>query len=373
MKRTLTRALQGMVAAAALCGGVANAQQMPPGGAAVLANPQALPPSGSGAAAGPVTSSAPSSGPSWSDRGPLLDLPWSDGDDGFLDRLYAGGDYLLIRPTFSTAIAFVRTNAGATGTGAFEQLNAQELNFDYRSAFRVFCGYQFDNCTALQFTYTNIDNRVDVNGAVDITALGQTIIDPFGNTVKAGESILTHAVVRLNIYDIDLIHTIALGKGNFDINLLAGARIADVDQAYEAQILGVAPSVGDFTQTFTGAGPKLGVGVDWWLCSHRQLALYAKTDMALLLGGLDINTTVNLVGLTGQQSASRTRLIPVFETEVGLAWRPWPALTISAGYLFQAWFDLGTAGGTFGGQFTETHDSNIMSFDGLTVRACLNF
>ena len=53
--------------------------------------------------------------------------------------------------------------------------------------------------------------------------------------------------------------------------------------------------------------------------------------VGVALGGLDINTTVNLVGLTGQQTASRTRLIPVFETEVGLAWRPWPALTISAG------------------------------------------
>ena len=43
-------------------------------------------------------------------------------------------------------------------------------------------------------------------------------------------------------------------------------------------------------------------------------------------------------------------------------------LTFSAGWLFQAWFDLGVSGGTDGGKFTEVDDSNIMSFDGLFVR-----
>jgi hypothetical protein len=359
--------------AAAFCVGVAHAQQMPPSGAAMLASPQALPAPTSDASAGLMSPGGQSSGPSGSERGSLFGLSWGDTDDGFLDHLYAGGDFLLIRPTFSSAIAFVRSNAGATSTGAIEQLCAQELNFDYRAAFRVFCGYQLDNCTALQFTYTNMDNRADVNGAVGFGQLGQTLIDPFGNTVKMGESILTHAVVRMNIYDIELTRTILLEKANLDINLLAGARLADLNQAYEAQILGVAPSLGDFTQTFTGAGPRLGVGVDWWLGTHKWFALYAKSDMALLLGGLDVNTTVNQVGFTGQQSACRTRLIPVFEAELGVAWRPLPALTISAGYLFQAWFDLGLADGTFGGQFTQAHDSNILSFDGLTVRACLSF
>jgi hypothetical protein len=371
MKRTLRRALQGFATAAALCGGVAYAQQ-PPANAAVLAAPQALP-AESVPATAPLSLAAPAAGPSWSNRDSLLDTPWGDGDGGCLDRLYTGADFLLIRPTFSTAIAFVRTNAAATNSGVFEQLTAQELNFDYQAAFRVFCGYQFDPCTALQFTFTYLENHVDANGAVDLEQLGQTIVDPFGNTVKAGESILTHAVVRMNVYDIDLTRTIALDKVNLAINLLAGARIVDVDQAYQAQILGVAPSLGTFTQTFTGAGPRLGVGVDWWLGSRKHFALYAKSDMALLLGGLDTNTTVELPGLTGQQTASRTRLVPVFETELGVAWRPFPCLTFSAGYLFQAWFDLGTAGRTFGGQFTETHDSNIMSFDGLAVRACLSF
>ncbi len=36
--------------------------------------------------------------------------------------------------------------------------------------------------------------------------------------------------------------------------------------------------------------------------------------------------------------------------------------------MFQAWFDLGASGGTFGGFFSGADDANVMSFDGLLVR-----
>jgi hypothetical protein len=386
MKRTLVRALQSFAMASALWGGAAHAQELPSSRGAFLAAPQSAPPPTSviipvtntvpAPTTIPANNPAPQYQESWAPSNSLLDVPWGDGEGGVLDRLYTGADFLLIRPTFSTAIAFVRTNAGAANGGFFQQVNASELNFDYQAAFRVFCGYQLDGCTALQFTYSYIDTNTNVNGAVAANQLAQTIVDPFGNVAKPGESILTRAVVRMNVYDIDLIRTIAFNKMNVDVNLTAGARIVDLDQVYRAQIFGAAgnlASQGDFTQTFVGAGPRLGLGADWWLGAHKHLALYVKSDLAFLLGSLDINTTVTLPGLSGQQTASRTRLLPVFETELGVAWQPLPSLTISAGWLFQAWFDLGTAGGTFGGQFTETHDSNIMSFDGLAVRAKVTF
>jgi hypothetical protein len=42
---------------------------------------------------------------------------------------------------------------------------------------------------------------------------------------------------------------------------------------------------------------------------------------------------------------------------------------VSAGWMFQSWWDLGASGGTFGGWFSGADDSNIMSFDGLFLRA----
>jgi hypothetical protein len=86
---------------------------------------------------------------------------------------------------------------------------------------------------------------------------------------------------------------------------------------------------------------------------------------------------------TGGQFASRTRAVPVLESELGASWQPGPNVTISAGWLFQAWFGLGTSGGTFDGErlpiapvdtaFGGADDSDIMSFDGLFVRTEVRF
>jgi Legionella pneumophila major outer membrane protein precursor len=366
--KTLSTAVTGL-----LLHGPAYGQGLPPQ-ATVL--PQVIQP----AAASPAT-----------DLGPAAVLVAADSQGGncaapcgagascapagsILDRFYAGGEFLLIQPGFSTAIAFARTTTTLTGSGALQQVNATELNFNYDPSFRVFFGVQLDAMTSLQFTYWYLDSSVNVNGAVG--APNQTIVDPFGNVATPGESIQTQASVRMSVYDLDLTGTLAFEDRHLALDWMAGARIADVDQFYSAAIMtagGVRASLGDFTQTFVGAGPHLGLGGSTWWGNRKQLSLFVKTDLSLLVGDLNIDTTVNLPGVTGQQTASRTRLVPVFETQLGVAWRPLPALIVSAGWEFQAWFDLGTAGGTFGGQFTETHDSNIMWFNGLVVRAQVTF
>ena len=68
------------------------------------------------------------------------------------------------------------------------------------------------------------------------------------------------------------------------------------------------------------------------------------------------------------QTEGLTRTIPAIEMEVGTDWQLTDSLNFTAGWLFQAWFDMGTSGGTFGGYFAGADDSNIMSFDGLFLR-----
>jgi hypothetical protein len=73
----------------------------------------------------------------------------------------------------------------------------------------------------------------------------------------------------------------------------------------------------------------------------------------------------------------------MLESELGVTWAPESCFTISAGWMFQAWMNLGTSGGTFNGQnlpigpvnnaFGGADDADIMSFDGLFVRAEVNF
>jgi hypothetical protein len=67
------------------------------------------------------------------------------------------------------------------------------------------------------------------------------------------------------------------------------------------------------------------------------------------------------------------RVLPVAEAEVGAGWSPFPWLNVSTGWMFQAWFDLGGSGGTFGGFYTVTENSNIMAFEGFFLRAQVTF
>ncbi len=325
-------------------------------------------------AVGPAATVPQQTEPQWTTGDFSAQFHCIDTDGSLLDRFYGGGEYLFIRPGFSEAVAFVRTTNTLTSSGVFHEVDSSELNFDYSSSFRAFVGCQLDATTAVQLTYWYLDAAVNVNGQVGQP--NQTIVDPFGNTAGPGGADLTRAAVRLNVYDIDVNKTVAVENCNFDLGLTAGVRIADLDQTYTSQILTAAGGLGnrgDFSQTFTGAGPHVGLGGNLWLGEHKRFSLYANGEAAFLLGDLKITSDAFLPGLAAQQNASRTRLIPVLGTELGVEWRPLSHLSVSAGWMFEDWFDLGTSGGTFGGNFQEDINSNIMSFNGLMVRAMLQF
>jgi len=381
MKRTrLVKTLQGMAVAGLLWQGTAYAQAPRGDGAApMVPAPYANPGPAAPQFADQLFRTSAPQATSFAVSG-QADAPTADcrteaaSCSCSTSSFYVGGDLMFVRPVFSTAIAFVRTTTTPVGAGATIQTTSSELGFDYDTSFRLFVGYQLNQAMSVQFTYWNLDTSVDVNGAP--AAANQVIVDPFGNTAALGQSIGTRASVRMNVYDLDLTRRFAFELQNvyLDLDLLAGLRIADVDQAYAAQIMtgagGAVASRGDFTQSFMGAGPRIGLGTTM---GSKTFAFYANADMALLLGDLDIDTRVALPGIVADQTASRMRVLPVFGTEVGVVWRPGSALTLSLGWMFQAWFDLGTAGGTFGGRFVETFDSNIMAFDGLVARAKLTF
>lgn len=294
-----------------------------------------------------------------------------------------GADYLLVRPHFSEAVAFAR---GTQTAGSFST-EGEGLDFDYDDSFRAFIGYGLaGGCGELRFTYWNLQGDVAVNGGVG--APGEFIVDPFGNLVGAfaiidpsdargvgtilfgGAAIATRASVDVNIYDIDFSSQIALHNSCWELRWTAGARIADVEQFYDSIVTdanGAFVSGGEFFADFAGAGPRLGMDLR---CGGNRFTLYANAHTSLLLGSYEVGATVVPVpGFRVEQVQSSTRLVPVLEAEVGAAWTPMPSLTIFGGWLFQGWLDMGTSGGTFGGLFNGADDANIMSFDGLTVRA----
>lgn len=309
----------------------------------------------------------------------------SNPDDVFI----AGADYLLIRPHFSEAVAF----AQGSQTASSFSTTARELDFDYGSNFRVFVGLRAGGSGGeARFTYSRITGDTDVNGAV--SQPGEFIVDPFGNIVGAlvvvdpqsglfgqplvgGDRIETRAEVDLNIYDLEIIRPFRLNSPNWYMSWSAGARIADVEQFYESSVTagGLPVAYGDFAAEFLGAGPRLGLEGRRYF-SGGDFGLFARGYGSLLLGEYEVasSNTVNLpTTFRGSQSSSMTRLIPVAEAEVGAMWQPSERLKVSAGWLFQSWFDLGTSGGGFGGFFAGADDGNTMSFDGLFLRTEVGF
>ena len=309
----------------------------------------------------------------------------SDPDEVF----FVGADYLFIRPHFSEAIAFAQGRQTLTSFST----RTRELDFDYDSNFRVFAGFRTGSTgDELRFTYTHIEGDTDVDGAV--TTPGDFIVDPFGNlvgglvvidptsalfgqTLLGGDAIQTRAEVELDVYDLEYIRPFRLPAPCWYMSWSAGVRVADIEQYYESIVTagGLPIAQGDFSAEFVGAGPRLGLEGRRYF-SDGDFALFARGYGSLLLGQYDVDSgnTMNVpVAFTASQSSSMTRLIPVAEAEVGGMWQPSDRLKLSAGWLFQSWFDLGTSGGTFGGFFAGADDGNTMSFDGLFLRAEVGF
>jgi len=299
--------------------------------------------------------------------------------------LYAGADFLLIRPHFSEAVAFAQ---GVQTLTTF-QTEGRPLAFDYAPSFRAFGGFRFDDGrAAIEFNYRHVRGETQVDGTAP--GAGEFIVDPFGNVVGAvvvvdprdarfgtmvvgGDLIRTEATVQMNVYDLDLMRSFSPEDPRWDFRWSAGVRIADINQFYESVITlqGSPLTRGDFSVDFIGAGPRLGLEGRRYFGAEGRFSLFANARAALLVGTYDVasSNTVTPVGFSASQRESMTRTIPVVETEVGAAWRVTDSLNLSAGWSFEAWFDLGTSGGQFGGFFAGADDANIMSLDGLFVRA----
>jgi len=301
---------------------------------------------------------------------------WNDFHSNFhwgetAGRLYAGADYLLLRAHFSEAIAFVQVTDSLQNGLPHEQSQAQELNFSYNSAFRTYLGYHLSPTSDLQFTYLHINTSVAVNGTSSSPA--QFNIDAFGDRAGFGQTIQTNANVQLNAFDFDYVKPFVLNQGCLGVRASAGVRLADVRQSYGSNTfdaLGGVIGQGTFSTHFFGAGPHLGLQTQARRRPDSPFSLIARGAGSILVGGYDISSGAVFTGVGGAgQAASRTLTVPVIEAELGAAWQPTPSFTLSAGWMFQAWFDLGVSGGTNGGKYVEVDDSNIMSFDGLFTRA----
>lgn len=296
--------------------------------------------------------------------------------------LYGAAEFLYMRPHFSEAMAFARVNTITS------RVDGQELEFEYDPSYRLRLGSWLScGSKGLRGTYWHLDTDINENG---VAAGPVLIVDPFGNLAPAGASISTEASVAMNVYDLEFISSHAWDDGCTTLAWTVGARFADVEQYYDSLItIGAVPvSFGDFSADFIGAGPRMGLEAAYRQGPCSPLSLFGSVHGALLLGEYDVQSSNTILlasppaGAAGEQHQSLTRTIPVIDMELGVAWQVEDRWSVAAGWMFQAWFDLGTSGGRFENGnppfgntplFTGADDSNIMSFDGLFLRAEMGF
>jgi hypothetical protein len=106
-------------------------------------------------------------------------------------------------------------------------------------------------------------------------------------------------------------------------------------------------------------------------------SIFLKGDISLLLGDVEllerrtvadqIDTTPDTVQL---QTASYRNIIPVTEIEAGMSVELIRGVSLTTGYLFSAWHDLGFRDQFDFATFLETNydDANILGFDGFFAR-----
>jgi len=318
-----------------------------------------------------------------------------DGMESFVDefgllasgragQFIAGADYLNARPTFSEATAFARIE-NFTGNSRQELV---QYDFAYNATPRVYLGYRRPDCNVeLRFTYTQLQGDTEINSGEPV---GDTVIilDP-NLPVCSCTEVNARANVNANMYDIDLAKQQCFAPPcsaptcgpscnhpcqAWDVTYWMGIRIADVSWNSFGEVIDVDTqdlvATNEHKMSFTGAGPRVGINVRRNFGRTGRLAMFARCNLALLLGHYEITSTYFEAedDDTDTNLLSRDRVIPVTEIEMGLSYNFRERTTVSAGYFLQAWHDLGMSQ-QITGQFPQGYDdANILSFDGLFVR-----
>jgi len=308
-------------------------------------------------------------------------------------QLIAGAEYIYAQATFSEATAFVTQDAN-NGVDTFNQ-----IDFDYESSYSFYGGFYMCDCGgAVLFDYTRLTSSGDY--AASETA-GVDVFGPF----EIDGMIEGEADVELNSYDLSFSKTIPLGclmTGKecgdscddaccdngcggwcpaWDITWSGGLRYADVawgNTITAFDPLASVPTIIDSATTtldFDGFGGRVGIMGRRYIGKRGLFSLYGKGDFSVLFGDVDLQTAVTNIAGTAFIRTSNEITVPVTEIELGASAHLGTHATLSAGYFWSAWHDLGMSPTYNFEQFQVSHfdDANLLGWNGFFARAEIAF
>lgn len=325
-----------------------------------------------------------------------------------------GSEYLYVRPTFSEAnglIVITDFNPPVS-----QRIDYIPIEFDYNSNGRFYGGYRWDECgEELIFTYTRLQNDANFDSGVApapvAPQVGIVFRDPHQEEpVGPNDRVLQDFDLDASVFDLAFGKTIPVcscyqaccgggcdsccdtccgsGCGSgcssgcclpcpaWDFTWRAGVRFAEIDWRRTGTIdVAAGPDIVGFTSLeFEGGGPRVGLTGRRYCGQNRLFSVYASSDASILLGEIDMVHSVRNGAVV--TTMSNTQLFPVLDIEAGGTVQLTEDLTLSAGYLFSAWFDLGmrdTIVPLAANQGAWWDDANILGWDGLFARAEVAF
>jgi hypothetical protein len=318
---------------------------------------------------------------------------------GFLDRpiqIIAGAEYIYAKANFSDSLAFVEQDLIEGGE------TWRCFDYNYNSSYSFYGGIYMPDCGgALIFDFTRLTSDADVS------AQSTSTVDVFG-PFEIDDDIEGHSDVDLKSYDLSFAKTIPLGCpldcggkdcgdccddtccgdscGNgcgcgwcpaWDITWSGGIRFADVNWSRGLTSFDDGEFLDGYntTMNFDGFGGRVGLMGRRYFGRRGLASVYAKGDWSLLLGDVELETLVTNAAGTAFIRKDCEQIIPVTEIELGGSIHLGSHATLSAGYFWAAWHDLGTSETYDFNQFQVHHydDGNILGFDGLFGRVEVAF
>lgn len=348
-------------------------------------------------------------------------------DGGCGGQFYFGGEYLYVRANYSQAISYLTQDLTDP---AQPRLVFNQFDFNYDDCYRFYGGYRLCDCGGdIRFTYTKLASDAAFQSPTVPGDQSLRFFSPLEVVADLpGTSLNGRASVELQTYDIEFGKTIPLGCplgccdsgccddgccddgccdsgccdssccdsgccGDgcgcgcccpaWDISWRAGVRIADLDSnfLYDNTIPGSAPleQTSVIQQTFEGAGVRWGMTGRRYFGKRGIGSVYVKGDLSLLLGDNTIIAQSQVGNAFARHEISCTHIIPVTEIEVGGTVSITNNISVSGGYFFAAWHDLGNrveypfSTQPTGVQLESYDDANILGWDGFFVRGEVAF
>ncbi len=312
-------------------------------------------------------------------------------------QIFVGGEWLYVRTTHSENVSYLEQDPTDIQS---PQITYQQFDPSYASSYRAYAGYRLCCCgDEIRFTYTRISTD-DTDQSPVASSTRNFIAPPEVLAITPGSRLNNRTSTDINNYDLGISKTIPLGSPlgccdpcnccpcpAWDLVWTGAVRFANVDTEsnYANDLTGTnlagQERSSTLRTTFDGVGLRTGLLGRRYLGRQGVASVYVKGDISLLVGEKDQEMVDFSNGTPSQvrrHSMSGTNVIPVTELEAGASVCLTRNTMLSAGYFLSAWHDLGIGAEYNYGAGTVTQlngwdDANILSFDGLFVRAEMGF